>query len=168
MSRFSCTWRRLLTVVLVLLAAAALGFAPGYLTGLSGSDVVVLAAILPAIVTVGAGALLAYRSKVSPALISGVILMFSACLVIGVNLGESVLISSEERLYLGQMEFDTKNLNIRRSYLQVCSEEQWKVNISRSALLQPPLRIEDICPNVRDSGPGGEAQIIDAGAGPSE
>ena len=85
MSRFSSTWRRLLTVVLVFLAAAALGFAPGYLTGLNGSNLMVLAAILPTIVTVGAGALLAYRSEVSPALTGGIILMFSAFLVIGVS-----------------------------------------------------------------------------------
>ena len=66
------------------------------------------------------------------------------------------------------MAFDIKNLDIRQSYLQVCTEEQRIVNLSRSERLQPPLLIEDICPNVRGSEPDGETQFKDADASPSE
>lgn len=139
-------------LILALLAPASLGFTTGWLTGQSGPDATVLAAILPAVITGGGWALLAYKIKlqggtwnlalkhqgrawnVEYAAISAMVVAFSVFLLVGAHTGRYVREVAE-----------MSKIEERWKLAGECSRRQFLVNKGRKALGQDPLPTEVFC-----------------------
>lgn len=153
--------------VILGLGFAALGGAVGWLTGWSGADDSVLAATLPAILSVvgaAVGALTLKNSSPDGKILElgGIALLaFSLLLGLGTHLGGLARTDSDRRSYLdAQATLDKKDKNRRTQHLkwqnyslelyqkrlQNCALAELVVNETRQKLELPSLGPHDICP----------------------
>ena len=142
--------------LLVCCAPAALGFATGMLTGLTGTDSTVVAALLPVVLTGIGGALLAFKLKLNRQtwtrehlVASAAVVLFSVFLIGGVHSGlffnsvdferESARESARQRLRLKD------DLELRKTMLAECTRNEAKGNSARIQLGLPPLSPKAYC-----------------------
>ena len=138
--------------LVVLSAPVGLGFAAGLLTGQTGADSTVVAAVLPALLTGIGGGLLALALKIHNGdwtpyyVITGAsIALFSVSLVAGVYLA---LYAKETVAYddaIKQRHRYVDALAFRRRALEQCSKNEYMVNESRKALGLTPLSFDIFC-----------------------
>lgn len=137
-------WSLLLVLefVLVTVAPLALGFVVGYLTGQSGPDKTVLAALLPAIITAGGLVIFSrlgpngnHAARMAPSLC---LLVFSIGLFCGAEYGDRLRKSEAS-----EAAFNTQKTLIR--LLQNCSTEEESLNRRRRQLGLEPLPTRVIC-----------------------
>ena len=147
----------------VVLAPLCLGGATGYLTGQTGPDATVVAALLPAVLTAGGAAVLALhvrqganRLDLGFVVASLSVVLFSASLIAGVH---AALVVNEFAAYeesraaheesLKARERERKRyadaLDFRRQSLEQCSRNEALVNSGRKALGLAPLPSELFC-----------------------
>ena len=141
--------------LVILMASASLGFLVGMLTGQTGADVGVVAAVLSAVVTGAGGALLAARITevraewTSPhVLASASVASFSVFLIIGLQVGfytkHTTFLEEarrEHQVLLEEVEF-------RRGLLATCTGHELTVNSLRKARRLEPCPAEDFCPDL--------------------
>ena len=137
------------------LAAATFGIAVGYLTGVSGPDAVVLAAVLPAILSVTgiAAGFLSTRGdggKFHIGAVSGLIVLFSIGLIVGTVFGawaradRQVVELNKART---QLEEDRQAASSRHiEELKNCTILEFKMKVQRASLNLSPLTIWQVCP----------------------
>lgn len=138
--------------LLVYCAPAALGLATGMLTGLTGTDSTVVAALLPVVLTGIGGALLAFKLKLNRQtwtrehlVASAAVVLFSVFLIGGVHLGlffDSVGFERESTRQRLRMKDD---LELRKTMLDVCTRNEAKGNSARIQLGLPPLSPKAYC-----------------------
>ena len=150
-------WRTLV----VLSAPVGLGFAAGLLTGQTGADSTVVAAVLPALLTGIGGGLLALTLKThnndwapNYVITSASIALFSVSLVAGVYLAlyTKDIVAYDDSIKQRHRYVDA--LAFRRRSLEQCSKNEYIVNTSRKALGLAPLSFENFCDipaNIRTS-----------------
>ena len=145
-------WRKDPGAVAPGFAAAILGFAVGHLTGLSGPDATVLAAVLPAILSAG-GAVAAflatrgYEGKHHTRVVSGLIVLFSVALLVGAHFG-SWLRSTIQTQAFHEAADAWQARHIKE--LKNCTILELRTNDRRAALDLPPLTISQVCPFLDD------------------
>ena len=121
-----------------LLALGSLGFIVGWFVGNNGSDATVLAAVLPAILSIGGGILL-FRATTQKengdrhhSVINNIsVFLFVVLLFAGSECGKSA-----------RQKADKYNLN---KYFETCSNEELRTNESRTRLGLSPLKSEVFC-----------------------
>ena len=149
--------------VAVLLAPLCLGGATGYLTGQTGPDSTVVAALLPAVLTAGGAAVLALKLwksdnglPVDFVVASLMVVFFSVSLLAGEYAGlavsdfaryEDSRAAYEEsvRARERQRHRYAEALDFRRQSLEQCSRNEALVNSGRKALGLAPLPSELFC-----------------------
>lgn len=152
-------WRKDKGIAIPGLAAAVLGLVVGALTGVSGPDASVLAAVLPAVLTLvgtAAGFLVSkgdsgvHRTRA----VSGLIILFALGLPIGAHFG------AWYRSYSEGMEFDKArdewekeqqqarqdSRNRHTENLKSCTILEFRMNAERASLGLPRLTIWQVCP----------------------
>ena len=127
-------------------ALAVLGGGVGWFVGQSGSDAVVLAAVLPAVLS-GGGVLIVLRSEDRYEHRHGIIVnasvaVFVAFIVLGSLLGNANRLKTEEENLSKELEGEQK---YRATYLEQCSNQELKVNNVRAALGLSPLPSQVFC-----------------------
>lgn len=152
-------WRRRgnWETVVILAAPAALGGATGLLTGQTGAEPSVVAAILPAVLAGGGGAVLAYKLKRDGEgwtreylFVSVSVVVFSVFLVVGVH--AALFLNALERhkeitAHTDQTidarkrwrEDVIKDVGFRKGIAEQCSKNEAQTNFGRAALGLPPL-----------------------------
>ena len=152
------------------LAAVILGFAVGVLTGASGPDATVLAAVLPAVLS-AVGIVIGFLStrgdsgKRRTRAVGGLIILFSAGLLVGTWSGATVRDLKETAAYnmaadeqqkaqAEQQEAQKEALEAARrrhiADLESCTYLELRVNNQRAALELPPVTISQVCPFLDD------------------
>lgn len=146
-----------------LVAALVAGFAIGWPTGLAGLDSVVLAAVLPAILTGvagGAGALVLHRLKGTDVqadkfligVTSGSVALFAGSFILGTFMGNySNELASVKQVK--QVEDATeKILRVRYEYIRRCTEQFVRINRIREEASSndegpklEPLKLSHVC-----------------------
>lgn len=148
---------------------AALGGAVGWLSGWSGPDSQVLAAMLPAILSVVGGVIGAFAfrepevaQRMRHLQLGGIaLLVFSVSLGAGAYLGSLARSEAQERSYLkaqkvkateeknkrqGRLEWQKFALELYQKRLQACAVTEVLINDSRQMLDLPKLGPQEICP----------------------
>ena len=146
-------------LLLVVAGIAALGWAVGWLTGSAAHDAKVLAAILPAIISVvgGAGAALIRRqSDVNPLLnfAAGLCLLaFSLALIFGSSAAAFARERDEKRAFdeSVSVQFELQSERKRQYFqdLQDCTTAEIRINDVRSSLGLEPYSPEQVCQTIR-------------------
>ena len=145
--------------ILVLIATVSLGSTTGFLTGQSGVDSTVLAAVLPAIITGGGWALLVYHLRRGGesgglhknrerALVSGMVVLFSVSLILGAHSGLYVKELYDVKNYNRLIQYEDRHRQKRRRILLECLGDELVVNDARRALGMEPLPPDVICPSL--------------------
>ncbi len=163
-------WRKDPGAAIPGLAAVILGFVVGHLTGLSGPDDTVLAAVLSAILSAG-GAVAAfltakgYVDKHHTRVISGLIILFSLALLAGAHVGSGVRISLQSTALSEAQAARQKEQEAARSRwqeeqeaarsrysedLKKCTILEFQMNARRADLDLPPFTILQVCPFLDD------------------
>ena len=122
----------------ILIALGSLGWTVGWFVGLSGSDSAVLAAVLPAVLSISGG-ILVFRFATQKenadhrqgTIINLSIILFTAFLFVGSLCGR-----------YSKEEADNYNLH---QYFETCSNEELRVNANRKLLGLSPLKSEVFC-----------------------
>ena len=137
------------------LAAFVLGFAVGHLTGLSGPDSTVLAAVLSAILSAG-GAVAAFLTAKGyvdthhTRVISGLIILFSLALLAGAHFGSGVRNWLQSTAFNeAQAARQKEQEAVRSRYsedLKKCTILEFQMNARRTDLDLPPFTILQVCP----------------------
>ena len=161
---------------LVMVAPAFLGGAAGWLTGQTGADSTVVAAVLPAVLTGGGGALLAFKLKADSngwqqelLVVCGFVVVFSTCLVAGTYAAlamEKKAAAEERRVAEEQAEVDrelyrkwfAEDLDFRRESLIQCAKNAGIVNSARKSFGLPPIAGDVVC-DLGPFQPIGDARI---------
>ncbi len=151
------------STIIVILAPLCLGGATGYLTGQTGPDSTVVAALLPAVLTAGGAAVLAlnFRQREHPLELGFVVaslsvVLFSVSLIAGVHAAlavnefaayEESRAAHEESLQAREREREryADALDFRRQSLEQCSRNEALVNSGRKALGLTPLPSAAFC-----------------------
>ena len=145
--------KKRLHYILTPVAVASLGWIVGWFVGHSGSNSVVLAAVLPAVLSVG-GVLAVFRAEIQNGhdhsiIMSLAIIVFVLFLYVGSQLGNrDRKITTEESLNKTlkfQKESEWNNLEFQLSYLERCSNNEYYVNKTRAKLGLPSLDSEVFC-----------------------
>ena len=141
--------------LLVVAAPAALGTATGWLTGQTGADSTVVAAVLPAVLTGGGGVLLAFKLKRDSGgwardylFTSAAVVVFSAFLVVGVQYALHLkVVARYEQSARDMADLENarvlwrhhliEDLDFRTRMIEQCSKNEALVNAGRSALGLP-------------------------------
>ena len=149
--------------VLVVSAPMLLGGATGLLTGQTGADSTVVAALLPVVLTGVGGALLAFKLKMDNSdwkpdflIACGAVVAFSTALLIGLYAALFINAyagysewreSLEGRIEARKIErrLDAENLDFRRRALEECSRNEALVNAGRKVLGLGPLPWRAFC-----------------------
>lgn len=149
--------------VLVFSAPVALGIATGLLTGQTGVDSTVVAAVLPAVLTGGGGALLAFKLKTDNdgwardyLVASAAVVLFSISLVLGVYSAlyindraayEQSTAATKEAIAAHELwrKHLVEDLVFRKKMIEQCSKNEALVNAGRRALALPPLPTDAFC-----------------------
>ena len=149
------TWHRVVRsrhTALVISAPAFLGAAAGVLTGQTGADATVVAALLPAVLTGVGGAVLAVKLKKennawTPDILaaSGAVIVFSVFLVAGMYLAFEANEAATERLRELQRQRYAEDLDFRAESIERCSKHEDEINARRVAALLDPLPTEAFC-----------------------
>lgn len=156
--RFRSWWVRKLKGLGVIahgVAAGALGFVVGYLTGAANPESGTIAAVLPGVLTLVGGVVgfLVARQppdKLLARSVSLLIIAFSLALLIGTSVGAWVRLDADARagsaaaLAAGKLEKVALDQHIER--LKECSVLQYKLNSGRKELDLPEFTVWDICP----------------------
>lgn len=136
----------------LLSAPAALGFAVGLLTGQTGPDSTVVAAVLPVVLSVIGGALLVFKASttddgVPPAAIltSTSVVLFSTFVVVGVYIALFMADRAAHTQILKNRLSFMEAVEFRRETLERCSANQFVVNGGRATLGLAPLPAEAFC-----------------------
>ena len=136
-----------------IVAYVALGLTVGWLTGLSGPDSTVLAAVLPVVVTmtVAVSAVkFGTKSGAKAVLLGAVTVVFCASLYLGIQVGiwdrdrqeESALFGWPDRAGVAQFI----RLQLRQDYLLDCAEmERFLNDVRKHKYDLPPLKSEEVC-----------------------
>lgn len=160
--RWFTRWRKDPGAAVPGLAAVVLGFVVGYLTGGSGPDGTVLAAVLPAVLS-AAGAIAAflttrgYVGKRHTRAVGGLIVLFSVALLVGVQFGASAHDTSENRALRDAAAawqevmgaWEKTRPAARKRYiedLKECTFLEFRMNAQRKDLELPPFTISQVCP----------------------
>ena len=148
---------------LVISAPVFLGTAAGWLTGQTGADSTVVAAVLPAVLTGGGGALLAFKLKTDGkdwhqdfVVASAFVTVFSLFLVVGTYLGMGLEERAAEEDIVSALEAEENareinrrqsamDLDFRYKFLEECSRKEAIINASRKVLGLQPIPTEVIC-----------------------
>ena len=138
--------------ILVISAPAFLGAAAGILTGQTGADATVVAALLPAVLTGIGGALLAFKLKKDDdrwssdyIVASTGVIVFSFFLVSGMYAVFEFNENAIERTREIQRQRYAEDLDFRAQSLLRCSQHEAEVNARRVAALLDPLPTEAFC-----------------------
>ena len=145
--------------ILVLMATMSLGSTTGFLTGQSGVDSTVLAAVLPAIITGGGWALFVYHFRRAGesgdqhrnrerVLVSGMVVLFSVFLILGAQVGLYVKEVNDVKNYNRLIEYEDRRRKERLGILLECLDYELIVNDARNAIGVEPLPPEVICPSL--------------------
>ncbi|MDE0175385.1 MAG: hypothetical protein OYH76_01110 [Defluviicoccus sp.] len=156
--------------VAIYLGLAALGSTVGYLTGSSGPDSTVLAAVLPAVLSIlGGGAAATVLVKQTTTrndllLASGIaLIVFSTALLLATQPGANITALNKysafkRSLLATQQAHDDRlwlDLQHHHRRLEQCLKFEVQMNDNRDKLNLPPLTHEQICPStltpVRDT-----------------
>ena len=136
----------------VISAPAFLGAAVGILTGQTGADATVVAALLPAVLTGIGGALLAFKLKKDDnrwardyIVASTGIVVFSFFLISGMYAAFAINERATERIREIQRQRYAEDLDFRAESLRRCSQNEAEVNARRVAALLDPLPAETFC-----------------------
>ena len=154
---------RFWSTVLVVAAPTLLGGATGLLTGQTGADATVVAALLPAVLTAVGGGLLAFKLKKDSEtwtsdfiVASGAVALFSFALVVGLYTALYVNAYAGYRDWtdtlerkVEEREFQRKTyadiVEFRRRALEECSKNEAFVNAGREVLGLEPLPWSVFC-----------------------
>ena len=138
--------------ILVISAPAFLGAAAGVLTGQTGADSAVVAALLPPVLAGIGGALLAFKFKKDDdqwarayVAASTAVIVFSFFLVAGMYVVFEGNENATERLREVQRQRYAEDLDFRAKSLLRCSQNEAEVNARRVAALLDPLPSEAFC-----------------------
>ena len=138
--------------ILVIAAPAFLGAAAGILTGQTGADSTVVAALLPPVLAGIGGALLAFKLKKDGdqwarnyVVASAAVVVFSFFLVAGMYVVFEGNESATERIREVQRQRYAEDLDFRAKSLLRCSQHEAEVNARRVAALLDPLPSEAFC-----------------------
>lgn len=136
-------------VLITIAGPSALGFVAGYMTGQSGPDATVLAAVVPAVISAGGvvvfSGLRADNRHVS-IISSACLLFFSVALFLGVNTGVHIRKQAAELNARQAVEQEIAFHQRRIQMLQLCSQQEFLLNKRRQESGLPPLPPEAICP----------------------
>lgn len=145
---------RVVSYVLSLCAPAVFGWIAGYFVGQSDSQAVILAAVLPAVLS-GIGIVFAFKSTDDrqhqiKLLASLFMILFSAFLYWGAQEGKYQKgLEEKDNLDKALKAKSAARLNQRRArfnYLKDCSVEELKINSFREEVLElPPLESSAFC-----------------------
>lgn len=141
--------------LVILMAPASLGFVVGMLTGQTGADVGVVAAVLSAVVTGAGGALLAAKITevraewTSPhVLASASVASFAIFLIIGLQVG----FFTKRAAALEEIRWERRVLReevaFRRDVLATCTYNEISINALRNASKAKPYPLEEYCPQL--------------------
>ena len=123
-------------------AAAAIGLLSGWLTGHSGHDATVVAAVVPAVIAAGgtAAVVAARREDGGVAEIATALGIVLFCIMFAAG----SLYGAMQRKF--NIEAETvEALDKRVRFLEICSEQQKEINTGRDALGLPPLPSKYFC-----------------------
>ena len=135
----------------LLIASATLGGGVGWFVGQSGSDAMVLSAVLPMVLT-GGGFLVLLRAAALSDFAQYIILILSMIffvitLVIGSLVGNANRLNSEEERRKKELN---RSIEFRIKFLEQCSADEYRINELRKRLLNlPPLSSEVFCGSQR-------------------
>ena len=142
--------RRKAKTTVVLLAPAALGTAAGWWCGLTGVDSTVVAAVLPALLTAGGGALLAIRMRRDGGewteeflvICVGVVLL-SVSLIAGMH----GALAYKNAAYANEMKRERLAARFENYFfiLDQCSIAEKKYNAKRVSRGQEPQPAQEVC-----------------------
>lgn len=136
-------WTTIAITIAVIVAAIPLGLLSGWLTGQSGPHETVVAATIPAILSIGGGALaLAGTRKgdfVRAVQAVAFIVVFCLCFRMALDVG---LERRQGDARLSRLE----TLDAHLQHLEACSRAEWFVNAARHQLGLEPLASEHFCP----------------------
>ena len=136
-------------------AATILGFAVGLLTGASGPDSAVLAAVLPAVLSTvgGAAAYIATRGDGGTRRMRGIgwlIILFSIALLFGSHVGAVRLDFQKQTAWIvAQKHARARHIE----ELGICTTLEIQVNYQRKVAGLPPLAFSQVCPFLDDPQP---------------
>ena len=161
------------------LAAVVLGFTVGALTGVSGPDATVLAAVLPVVLSAAGPAAVLVASKGDGGkrrtrAVSGLIVLFAVGLLVGVPSGawydeftDTVKFNeAQDRAREAFNEAQERAQEARETArdrhpqdLRECTVLEYKVNAQRSEIKLPPLTISQVCPFLDDPHTGSAPRL---------
>lgn len=152
-------WRKDPGAVVPGLAAAILGFVVGDLTGGSGPDGTVMAAVLPAVLS-AAGAVAAFLATKGYVgghdmrAVGWLIVLFSVALLAGVHFGAWARETSERTTLREATDaWEKAQPDARSRYiedLKECTLLEFQMNARREDLDLPPFTISQVCPFLDD------------------
>lgn len=130
---------------LTLGAALFSGGAVGWLTGSSGGDPTLLAAVLPGLIAAGAYAVVVRQQKISGDFYSRVmvfIMLFSGALILGVRYGQLEREAGHMRM---AKHASAQNYRDYIDHLAQCSRDEKYINLARESIGLEPLGSEMFC-----------------------
>ena len=143
-------WLLGLEILVTGIASLVLGLVVGYLTGQSGPDrTALLAALLPAVIS--AGGLVVFsrlgsdRSPVANILPSLGVLIFAIGLYCGVAYGEKTRKDGADKAAAINLELQNQLLQHRKSILEECSIQEYRLNRGREELGLKPVPLKVVC-----------------------
>ena len=146
--------------LLVYSTPIALGTATGWLTGQTGAEPTVVAAVLPAVLAGGGGALLAVNLKRENnrwhndfLATCAFVLLFTVSLLIGAQIATTIYERDSYSSLPQWRRHVVQILDFRRDMLQQCSKNEAIINAGRAKLGLPPLPSAAFCDYVLSSPP---------------
>ena len=134
----------LIYVILILIVAGFSGHLTGKLTGASGPDAGVVAAITPVLIS-GVGAIVIVAVDRGENKLMRLILSTAFVLCFFVFFEASMDATASER-QIRARENTVEFFNSRIKYVEICSAQQARLNDGREMLGLPPLKFETVCP----------------------
>lgn len=136
-----------------IVAYVALGLTVGWLTGLSGPDSTVLAAVLPVVVTTAVAVpavKFGTKSRAKAVLLGVLTVAFCASLYLGIKVGTWDRDREEKNALIGGLDREGFaqfiRLQLRQDYLLDCAEMERFINTAREDEYNlPPLKSEEVC-----------------------